>query len=152
MTPQDNQLDKPAPPQPLPFNWHFIATFKDGSKFFQDPLDYQPDRSSFKTVLERIDDVVCFELKHIDGKQEVLVDLISGNFMVNDTPLAIHNQKFEPQNYKLELVYFREKREQITQNVKTGELTDPKSFVNRYFIGWKTTVNGEEKQVTLAVA
>lgn len=135
---------------PQPFSWQFTAVFRDGSKVVQDPNDHGPDTNSFKLVLDRLDDLVTFELNHIDGQQQVFVDLMSGNFMVNNTPIAIHNQRFEPQMYKLELVYFREKREEQTLNAK-AETVSQKSYVNRYFIGWKTEVNGKDKQVTLAV-
>lgn len=137
-----------TPPQ---FRWLFIADFSDGSELKQTPEDVLPDSNQFKGVVERLDDLKAFSLAHVDRTQLVTVDLVTGNFIVNGTPVCIHNQRFDPSRYKLELVYFREKVESQTRSVRSSEVLEEQSFVSRYFIGWKTTVNGKDKQVTLAV-
>jgi hypothetical protein len=78
-----------------------------------------------------------------------MLDLVSGSFVVNGTPLSIHDQHFEPEQHVLQLVYFRETRVEIERTKTSSKAV--RHYVNRYFIGWKTTVKGEEKQVTLAV-
>ncbi len=87
-----------------------------------------------------------------------MVDLRNGAFLINGTAINIHNQYFEPEKYPLELVYFRETR---VEQEKKGtvqedgsvleEIIGMRHYVNRYFIGWRTEVNGKNKQVTLAV-
>lgn len=139
-----------TPPSPPTFSWLFKAYFNDGSMIQQTAEDALPDSNQYKEVLDRLDDLIVFKLVHIDGKQSALVDLMTGNFAVNSTPICIHNQMFDPTKYKLDLVYHRERREQQTQDTATGQVEE-KSFINRYFIGWKTQVNGKDKQVTLAV-
>jgi len=132
--------------------WLFTAYFSDGSSIEQDQDDrcYTRDDgtgSTFTDVLAR-DDLVKFELTN--DESSVLVDLITGAFVVNGVPLHAHNQFFEPGKYPLELVYFRETR--VDQVINSdGEQVSSKQYVNRYFVGWKTLVNGKYKQVTLAV-
>lgn len=134
-----------------PYRWLFIAYFDDGTTIEQDHIDRSVtgNGSKFTDVLAQ-DGLVGFELRHVDDVQSVYIDLITGTFMVNNTPLVIHNQYFDPEKYKLELVYFREMRaEQVIG--ADGEQISQRHFTNRYFIGWKTIVNGKEKQVTIAV-
>lgn len=138
-----------------PLRWLFVAHFDDGTIIEQDQEDKSQTRtdgtgSRFTDVLAK-DGLEAFELINCaDPKQFVYVDLITGNFNVNGTPLSAHNQHFDPTRYKLELVYFREARAE--QNVdQAGEIISQRHFVNRYFIGWQTKVNNKVKQVTLAV-
>lgn len=138
-----------------PFSWLFIAQFADGSEVKQDADDTCHSRSdgtgsAFSDVLAK-GEPVSFGLYNVDGKQYVWVDLKSGNFVVNGTPICLHNQAFEPLKYQLELIYFRETRVTIEQKPDGSVIGEPRHFVNRYFIGWKTLVNGKEKSVTLAV-
>lgn len=147
-----------------PLRWLFIAGFSDGSRIMQDQDDKSSMRSdgtgsTFSDVLAREKELVTFSLFHVDGNQAVIVDLTTGAFIVNRTPVNLHNQYFNPSRYKLRVVYFRET--QVKQDVKATvqedgsikqeDIGDPRHFVNRYFIGWQTTVNGKNKQVTLAV-
>jgi hypothetical protein len=137
-----------------PLQWLFKAEFPDGHMIEQDLDDTCHSRtdgtgSAFSDVLA-YGKPKGFTLCHVDGKQYAYVDLLSGNFVVNGTPIAIHNQNFEPQKYELELVYFRETRVEQTVN-REAEIVGTRHFVNRYFIGWQTQVNGKNKQVTLAV-
>jgi len=133
----------------------FTAAFRDGSTIIQTEEDKCLTRndgtgSAFTDVLARKDELVAFALNHVNGKETVAVDLISGNFVVNGTPITSHNQYFDPEKYPLELIYFRETRAEETRN-KDNVTVATRHFVNRYFIGWKTLVNGQKKEVTLAV-
>lgn len=152
--PPNNPKSKPSPVVREPLRWLFAAWFEDGSEIVQDQEDKCYTRtdgtgSTYTDVLAK-DGLVGFALISTDGKQHVSVDLKTGAFIVNDTPLHIHNQLFEPQNHKLELVYFRETR--IDQQINgKGKQVSASHYVNRYFIGWKTKVHGKDKQVTIAV-
>jgi len=144
-------------------DWLFVANFSDGSQIKQTHEDKSATRkdgtgSAFSDVLDREGELIGFGLEHTDGKQWVFVDLVSGNFMVNGTPVQLHNQNFEAHKYPLGLVYFRETRaERDMSGTVQDDLsvdyqnTDNRHYVNKYFIGWKTEVNGKQKQVTLAV-
>ncbi len=142
-----------------PFRWLFIAHYADGHTIYQTPDDVLPDHAEFRDAVNYPSEMVSFELANVDGKQIVTVDLTTGAFIVNSTPLHAHDQFFEPSMHKLNLVYFREKREIATASMSTdaegqahiGNIVPTRSYVNRYFIGWQTTVNGKNKQVTLAV-
>lgn len=139
-----------------PLTWLFQAQFPDGSIIKQDLEDTCKSRddgtgSAFSDVLDHAGKLKSFGLFHTDSKQYVWLDLETGNFMVNGTPICLHNQNFEPQKYELELIYFRETRVEVTQTKEGDVVGEPRHFVNRYFIGWQTTVNGKPKQVTLAV-
>lgn len=146
-----------------PMRWLFRAYFADGTSIEQDQDDRCTTRadgsgSAFTDVLAREDELLAFGLAHTNGQEHVVVDLRSGAFIVNGTPLQAHNQYFEPEKYKLKLVFYRETRVDthvssvvqedgsINQNTIGG-----RQYVNRYFIGWKAVVNGKDKQVTLAL-
>lgn len=141
--------------------WLFVATFADGTTIAQTQEDKsltEEGKSAITDVWKR-DDLVNFALHHVDGQQTVLVDLKVGYFVVNGVPVVAHNQYFEPERYPLELVYFREVRAhqdviatvQDDGSVDVGDPHNQVSYINRYFLGWKTTVNGKDKQVTIAV-
>ncbi len=135
--------------------WLFTAHFSDETTLEQTIEDKCLTRddgtgSAFTDVLARMDDLIAFELVNQETNESVLVDLKTGNFVVGGVPLCAHNQNFEPQNYPLKLVYFRETRVERVID-KKGEQVSSRHFVNRYFIGWETVVNGKNKQVTLAV-
>lgn len=134
--------------------WLFTAFFEDGTTIEQTQEDkcYSRDDgtgSAFTDVLAK-QGLIRFELDRVDEPESVVVDLITGEFTVNGTPVVAHNQFFEPEKYDLELVYFRETR--VDQKVDSdGKQVSLEHYVNRHFIGWKTQVNGKEKQVTMAV-
>lgn len=143
-------------------SWLFVAFFKDGSHIAQtqdDKPKAQPEGSAFSDVSARMDDLTAFELRHEDGNEVVTVDLVTGAFIVNGTPLHVHNQHFQPENYPLKLIYFRETRVDQNQlatvqddmSIKTEDVGEPNHYVSRYFMGWETTVNGKNKQATIAV-
>jgi len=151
----------------LHLDWLFVAFFANGYTIQQTHDDKCLTRddgtgSAFTDVRERNErdhDLVAFELRHIDGDKAVMVDLKTGAFMANGIPMHLHNQNFDPTKYDLKLIYFRETR--VDQNVKATILDDMSvsqkqigdlhHYVNRYFIGWETEVNGKKKQQTLAV-
>lgn len=125
-----------SPQLPTPkLEWLFVAFFKDGSTIEQgadDKPKEQPEGNAFTDVQAREDDLIAFELRHIDGDKVVTVDLINGSFMANGIPMELHNQNFDPtaidvvkgedgkvllddndnpvikRRYDLKLVYFRE--------------------------------------------
>ncbi len=137
-----------------PLRWLFVAYFDDGSVIAQDQDDKCYTRkdgtgSTFTDVLAK-EGLISFQLNHAEGLGTVTVDLITGAFVVNGTPIHAHNQFFEPKKYDLELVYFREARIDQVVNAQ-GEQVSLSHYTNRYFIGWKTNVHGKDKQVTLAV-
>lgn len=143
-------------------SWLFVAYFKDGSHILQtqeDKSTTSKSGSAFTDVMSNFDDLVAFELRHEDGDKVVTVDLVTGNFVVNGVPVCAHNQYFEAEKYPLKLVYFRENRVEQHQtatiqpdmSVQTEDVGTPTHYVNRYFIGWETTIMGKNKQVTLAV-
>lgn len=147
--------EKPQTKTTSPFiTWLFVAYFEDGTVIGQTQEDKCTTRtdgtgSAFSDVLAK-DGLIKFALERVNEPESVVVDLITGEFSVNGTPVIAHNQFFEPQKYDLELVYFRETR--VDQKVDNdGKQVSLEHYVNRHFIGWKTQVNGKEKQVTLAV-
>jgi hypothetical protein len=148
--------------KPEPFQWLFRAYFTDGTTLEQthaDVSESQPDKPAIAEVLQRKDTLDRFELRHIDGRQVVTVNLHNGDFTVNGTRLQAHEQSFDPNIYPLSLVYYRETR--IMQNFYphsgASSLNDdevagrPRHFVSRYYIGWWTEVEGNNMQVALAI-
>ena len=136
--------------------WLFTAHFDDGETIVQTQEDKSLTRtdgtgSRFTDVLAK-EGLTSFWLKNVHTDETVGVDLKNGNFSINDTVVQLHNQYFEPDNYDLELVYFRETKYEAQQEEGKDELTNPRHYINRYFIGWQTKVQGKNKQVTLAVS
>lgn len=149
-----NNQSKPLQREPL--QWLFKAIFADNSSIEQDLDDKCQTRtdgtgSRFTDVLAREEELIAFGLVNTKSNETVYVDLQTGNFQVGNTPIAIHDQNFEPRLHKLRLIYFRETRAEQTQNAK-GEVIGERHYVNRYFIGWQASVNGGKTvKVTLAV-
>ena len=150
MTKQKPQQSKVTETIPE-FKWLFVAKFADGTVIEQ-TQEGEIGHSMMADVTEKqkTSKLVIFGL-HDKGVNSVLVSLESGLFQVNDIWVQLHNQYFDPLKYKLELVYFHETAQQITLNAKTREVLENSHTFGRYFIGWKTKVNGKNKQVTLAV-
>lgn len=139
-----------------PLRWLFQADFQDDTSIVQDQDDKCYSRtdgtgSTFTDVLARESELVAFALFNPETKEVVSVDLITGNFTANGTPMSLHDQFLEPQNHNLRLVYFRETRVEQVVGARDGQVRNTRHYVNRYFIGWQTTVKGKNKQVTLAV-
>lgn len=146
-----------------PLRWLFVAHFSDGTQIVQDQEDKCLTRtdgtgSAFTDVIAREDELVSFDLIHVNGEEITSVDLKTGAFVINGTPIHVHDQYFDPSTKDLRLVYFRENR--IDDNVlgevqKNGvvsqELISRLHYTNRYFIGWQTTVGNKNKQSTIAV-
>lgn len=149
-----------------PMRWLFTAEFADGSTIEQDESDRSQTRtdgtgSRFSDVLAYQDTspLVAFHLYHTNGKEAATVDLRTGAFVINGTPFHAHNQFFEPGERQLELIYFRETRVesdvrgtvQDDGSVKEEHGLNPRHYVNRYFIGWRTIDAGKETSQTIAV-
>lgn len=148
-----------------PLRWLFVAEFDDGNSIEQTYEDKSLTRtdgtgSAFTDVLEyeKTSRLKAFHLASTDDKQIATVDLTTGAFIVNNTPFHAHDQNFDPTKYELRLIYFRETRyDNISTNTVQGdgsvknEHVGQRHYVNRYFIGWQTTVNGKNKQATIAV-
>lgn len=152
MSPKTQTTPSSGPIVREPMRWLFTAHFDDDTTIEQDQEDRSLTReggSAFTDVLAK-PGLIAFKLQATDTQEWALVDLTTGAFIVNGTPLNLHNQYFEPHKYPLEIVYFQETRIDQVLNEK-GEELSIRHYTNRYFIGWKTEVNGKEKQVTLAV-
>jgi hypothetical protein len=145
-------------------SWLFAAFFEDGDVIIQ----RQEDEIGHSKMIDvhakaRKSPLVAFELRHTDGKQAVTVDLKTGAFIVNGTPLEAQSdfnfdkgKHFNPSKHNLELAYWREKCEQANVSAKveddmsvSTDVTQLPSYINRYFIGW--TCKAEDKQAILAV-
>lgn len=138
-------------------DWLFVAFYDDGNVVVQNQDDASKTGkgSTFTDVLAYPAKLTHFELRN--GKQAVTVDLATGNFIVNGTPLQIHNQHFDPSKYELELTYFRETKAELVvkgtvQEDGSVEREDTKGapYVNRYFLGWQAD-DKKQTNVTLAV-
>lgn len=152
------------------FVWYFTAFFEDGSTIEQND-DTENGTSTMITVNAKAKEspLVAFELSHVNGKNKVTVDLITGAFIVNGVPLEANNDfsfepvidpkskkviKFSAKGKKLDLQYWREKTEilnatatmQEDRSVTYGDYR-AESNIGRYFIGWKSGKN----QAILAV-
>lgn len=138
-------------------SWLFVAFFEDGSVIEQTQADKSVtgNGSTFTDVLASPSKLTHFELRN--NKQAVTVDLTTGNFVVNGTPVQIHDQHFNPEKHNLTLTYFRETR---AERQVTGEIQEDGSvsredvtlahYVNRYFLGWEAD-DKKNTKVTLAV-
>lgn len=126
---------------------HFEATFKDGTTYVEREDDTSEDtknKNSFYDVLKRIKDVKSFS---IVGDNTYSVNLIDGHFEVDGVPFIIHDQFFEVTEGNIELVYWKEMRQEFNQELETIH-----RYVNRYFIGWKTINNGGKKGIQHTIA
>lgn len=137
-----------------PLKYLFVAEYHDGSMFEQPADDRSKDydattdhnKSAFGDVehhrLKR------FHLVEQAEPQDVYsVDMESGAFAINGRPFDVHPQLFNPRDYKLRLIFFREARRET--NMATGETI---SYINRYFIGWQCTdADGKNHQYTIAI-
>ena len=148
------------------FSWLFVAFFEDGTIIRQTEAVEQGHSMMIDvTAKQKESPLVAFELWHIDGDKKVTVDLKTGAFIVNGIPLqaqsdfAFENPKpFDPSKHELKLEYWRTRREQLTQTATMQEdgsvITESvqlPSQIDRYFVGWSTTIDGERKQAILAV-
>ena len=126
----------------------FTAHYKDGTTIEQTQEDASVTGkgSAFTDVLAK-KGITLFDIT--DGDNSASVDLISGEFTVNGAVLNLHEQYFNPEEHKLRLIYFRET---IVERVQTGETTEDRHYVNRYFIGWQCTdKEGKNHKALMAV-
>lgn len=166
MTTQQNQPTQFKTVEREPLRWLFEAHFDNGLVIVQDQDDKSELRtdgtgSTYSDVVETEKEhkLLAFFLKHVDGNQIAMVDLVNGAFSVNGTPMHIHDQNFTPEKHDLRLVYFRETKidndvkgtVQDDGSIKSEYGLNAKHYVNRYFIGWQTTANNKNYQHTIAV-
>jgi hypothetical protein len=155
-------LRRQKPKPDLEFKWLFVAFFEDGDVMFQRPEDeVNHSRMIDVKAKEKESPLIAFELRHVDGKQAVTVDLLTGALVVNGTPLEAQSdfsfersKHFNPAKHKLELAYWREtvREANVTGTVQkdmsvTGDVQATTSYINRYFVGWTYG----DKQAIIAV-
>jgi hypothetical protein len=130
----------------------FEAHLNDGSIIQQTSADVsavEPKQSAFYDVLQRMDDVISFGLFHVEESATYLVDLIDGHFEVNGAPFEARDPKVTlPEDAKFRLIYFRRNKVEYI----IGGDGEPASHHITYFLGWQTTVDGENYQQTLAIS
>lgn len=114
------------------FDWLFIAVLKDGTIIRQTPEDEQEDSNQYGPVLERLDEVALFNLKHRDTGETWTVDLETGAFAHN----GIRNHDFIL-DHDLKLIYLRHKKGSLNN---LGEETDD---ILGYVIGYEYEKDGE---------
>lgn len=137
------------------YKWLFIAEFEDGTVIKQDQEDKSKTKkkgSIFTDVLayEKTSKLVFFTLEQVETHEMAYVDLGTGAFSINGTPFNAHEQNFDATSADLRLIYFRETRVERVVNAK-NEQVDGRHYINRYFIGWQTTVHNKNHQATIAV-
>lgn len=130
----------------------FRAEFSDGSIYDQTQEDQsltEPLRSAFYDVLQREEDLIKFTL--VGEGHEYSVDLRDGHFEVDGVSIDIAEQNFVPLE-PLRVVFFREVRQEFEHGGFLNPDVKPiRRYVNRYFIGWQTTIKGKNHQRTIAV-
>lgn len=145
----------------------FRAYFEDGhiiDQSFDDKSGLDSQKSAFYDVLEyeKKNPLKVFCLFNYEPGSKSFqdcykVDLRTGLFSMNlggaYKEFNIADQNFVPTE-PLRLIYFRENR--IEQNVKKesgkpDEVIEQRMYINRYFIGWQTTVDGKNVQRTIAI-
>ncbi|HYD35550.1 MAG TPA: hypothetical protein VD999_05760 [Vitreimonas sp.] len=143
----------------LKLKYLFTAFFEDGHVISQTPEDVStidPEkRSAFFDVLEyeKKSKLMAFNLLNPVLKEYIEVNLNTGEFDVHGIKINIADQNFEPTE-PLRLVYFRETRIESDVKMIAGQKDDllaQRFYVNNYFIGWQTTVDGKNVQRTIAL-
>lgn len=138
----------------LELKWTFTAEFEDGHFIDQEDdtclTRVDGTGSRFSDVLAYPQRLTAFHLIQDETGEAVSVDLVTGAFIVNGTPIHVHDQYFDPMDYELDLVYFRETRAEQDLNAMNERIAE-RHYINRYFIGWETMVNGKNVKQTLAV-
>ena len=128
-----------------PLEYLFEANFDDGTAIQQTQADESVTGkgSAFTDVLNK-EGLWLFSVRNTHSGSGVSVDMQSGTFMVNGQMLQLHDQYFDPSPHELKLIYFRE-----THVTRTGD--DVRQYVNRYFVGWETIVEGKKHKAVMAV-
>lgn len=96
----------------------------------------------------------CAHNQHFDPDARDLVFDEAGEPVLDED-----GQQLTKRRYNLELIFFREVKHdqqmlatvQDDMSIKEEPIGEPNHYVNRYFIGWQTEVQGKMKQVTIAV-
>lgn len=119
----------------------YLAKFRDGSVFLQPKDDLStidPTKSAFYDVLQKIDDVVYFEVTDND-ERSLSVDLVTGLFKSDGNMLPAHPGVSS--GSKLTLVHFR--RVKISPQSKTTE--------TEYHIGYDFEKDGKAVRHTVTI-
>ncbi len=120
----------------IPNQFHFVATFADGSQIFQNEEDRSltvPEKNCFFDVLERSKTEQPISFVITNGEHVFGVDLRDGHFEVNGVPFFQHRPEFADQQYTdFCLVYFRSPKIEI--DARTQEPI--RGTVGSYTIGW----------------
>lgn len=132
--------------QPLKYIWQ--AGFDDGTKLTQPENDQyskhiegaEHNPSSFRDFLDKCETARPVWFGLISNEEEYLVDLITGEFVVNGSPFSVQEQNVEPPKMP-KLIYFREVRKEFVD----GQEQD--AYVNRYFLGWEDKFNSKLKHL-----
>lgn len=143
-------------------HWLFSAHFDDGSVIVQDPEDRvsTPEGIELKHNGSSMTDVVaaqesgrkliCFELHHTERDEHLTVDLTTGAFVLNGTPFELHDPG-QPVDTPPALFFEREVQVHRVLSLQDGSEVGRQHFINRYHLGWTTTVDGAAKRVTVAI-
>lgn len=147
----------------------FTATFADGHVIKQTQEDASelvppiPDENGILqgknrmydvTEYEKTSPLVTFTLQEAGlmgiVANKVELDLTTGDFTINGLRIGIAEQLFMTKE-PLKIIYFKEGQIQTVISQKTGETIEERHFINRFFLGWQTTVNGKNVQETICV-
>ena len=125
----------------------FDAVFSDGSFITQNEDDVSlitPGKNCFYDVLQRIDEVVTFEL--FDHEHSYAVDLRDGHFEIDGLLFQAHDPDIRfPPDAKFRLVYFKRNRIHHCG----GEITGIDTV---FHVGWQTTIDGKNYKQTISVS
>lgn len=134
-----------------PLKYLFSVVYKDGSIYAQEPDDKSKfhkgtdewSPSAFRDV--ELESVACFLLH---GEDHVYsVNLINGEFSVDDSVFTMHDQDHELEDFKL--VYFREVRKDFEAN----GLELKREYVHKYYFGYeaKDRITGKKVKRIMGV-
>lgn len=132
---------------PALLKYLFIAEFKSGDRYFQNPEDkpvIKTSGSAFSDIADRLNELKAFYLVKA-GTDEVVagVNLLTGQFIIENTVFDAAEQNFIVVN-GLKLIFFREARYEWKGK-------EERKYINRYIIGWET-IDRFKKKVQQIIA
>jgi hypothetical protein len=127
----------------------FTALFNDGSRIVQTEEDKSAlveGKNCFYDVLERIEDVIFFEIVNSETNDAYAIDLVDLHFFVNGAPCFIHDGPFAKPVTNIRLIWFVRNQKDFNQNMEViGER-------RQYFFGWQgNSESGENIQRLMEV-
>jgi hypothetical protein len=122
----------------LSFHWNCIL--KDGTHIFQ--FDKNGTEHKFKEVLDRMNDLVYFNLTNNNGKL-FSVNLTNGLIGYND--LIFPYRESETKKENIRLIYFRRNKIELTESL------EKKSHTITYHLGYQYLDKGINRQVVLEI-